>query len=69
MPMSTNCYLDLDEKGTIMNWRKFRGLIGSLLYSTTSWPDIIFSLWMYARYQSNSKKSWYIVAKKKKILK
>jgi len=35
-PMSTNCYLDLDDKGASVDQTKFRGLIGSLLYLTAS---------------------------------
>jgi len=49
-PMTTNCYLDSDEKGASVDQTKFRGLIGSLLYLTASRPDIMFSVCLYARF-------------------
>ena len=30
-------------------------MIGSLLYLTTSKPDIMFSVWLFARFESNHK--------------
>ena len=54
-PISTGCYLDLDEKGASVDQTKYRGLIGSLLYLTASRPDIMFSVCMCARYQANPK--------------
>nr|KYP54487.1 Retrovirus-related Pol polyprotein from transposon TNT 1-94 [Cajanus cajan] len=41
-PISTCCNLDLDEKGITVENSKFRGIIGSLLYLTTSRPHIMF---------------------------
>ena len=41
-PMATNCYLDADEAGSEVDQTKYMGLIGSLLYLTTSTPDIMF---------------------------
>ncbi|XP_016451960.2 secreted RxLR effector protein 161-like [Nicotiana tabacum] len=35
----------------------YRGIIGSLLYLTASRPDIVFSVGLCARFQSNSKES------------
>ena len=35
----------------------YRSMIGSLLYFTTSRPDIIYSVGVCARYQANSKES------------
>ena len=37
-PISTSCYLDANEKGVAVDQTKFRGLIGSLFYLTTSIP-------------------------------
>jgi len=45
-PISTSFYLDLDEKGVSIDQTTYRGLIGSLLYLTTSCPDIMFSVCM-----------------------
>ena len=39
-PIATNCLMDADEAGQPMDSAKHRGLIGSLLYLTTSRPDI-----------------------------
>jgi len=49
-PISTSCYLDLDEKGVSINQTKYRGLIGSLLYLTASRLDIMFSVCMCFRF-------------------
>ena len=65
-PMATNCYLDSDEKGTSVDQTKYRGLIGSLLYLTTSRPDIMFNVCVCvcARFQSNLKESHFTAAKR-----
>jgi len=63
-PMATNCYLDSDEKGTSVDQTKYRGLIGSLLYLTASRPDIMFSVCLCARFQSNPKESHFTAAKR-----
>jgi len=55
--IATSCSLDLDEKGTLINQTKYRGLIGSLLYLTASRPDIMFSIFLCARFQTNPKES------------
>nr|KYP40644.1 Retrovirus-related Pol polyprotein from transposon TNT 1-94 [Cajanus cajan] len=56
-PMSTTCYLDKDEVGKSIDVKKYRGMIGSLLYLSASRPDIMFSVCLCARYQSNPKES------------
>ncbi|XP_052116475.1 secreted RxLR effector protein 161-like [Arachis duranensis] len=56
-PMSITCYLDKDEQGKSIDVKKYRGMIGSLLYLTASRPDIMFSVCMSARYQANPKES------------
>jgi len=43
---------------------KYRGLIGSLLYLTASRPDIMFVVYMCARFQSTPKESHYNAAKR-----
>ena len=47
-----------------MNSTKYRGLIGSLPYLTTSRPDIHFGVCLCARFQANPKESHLKVAKK-----
>jgi len=56
-PMAINCYLDSDEKGTNVDQTKYRGLIGSLLYLTTSRPDIMFSVCLCARFHCSKENS------------
>jgi len=63
-PMSTNCYLNADEAGTTMDQTTNRGLIGSLLYLTSSRPDIMFVVCLYARFQSSPRESHLKAAKR-----
>jgi len=58
-PMTTSTYLDLDENGKSMDESKYRGMIGSLLYLTTSQPDIMLSVCLCARYQAYHKESHF----------
>jgi len=51
-PMATNGHLDLDEGGNPVDQKIYRSMIGSLLYLTTSRPDIMFSVCMCARFQA-----------------
>ena len=55
--MSTVCYLDKDEIGQSIDIKKYRCMIGFLLYLFASRPDIMFSVYMCARFQANSKES------------
>jgi len=56
-PMSTACYLDKDETGQSIDVKQYRGMIGFLPYLSASRLDIMFSVCMCARFQSNPKKS------------
>ena len=56
-PMSPSCKLDKDEGGKNIDLKFYRGMIGSLLYLTASRLDIMFSLCLCARFQSNPKES------------
>lgn len=47
----------MDETDTYVHEKLYRGLIGSLLYVTTSTPDIVFSVGLCARFQANPKES------------
>ena len=62
--MSTNCYLSADEARPKVDQTKYRGLIGSLLYFTTSRPDIMFVVCLCARFQSSPKESHLKAAKR-----
>jgi hypothetical protein len=55
--MPTNGHLDLDERGNPVDQTLYRSMIGSLLYLTASRPNIMFSVYMCARFQSNPKKA------------
>nr|GEV74498.1 hypothetical protein [Tanacetum cinerariifolium] len=55
MPMSTKIKLTKDDEADSMDSSKYRGMIGSLLYPTTSRPDIMFSVCLCARFQENPK--------------
>jgi len=63
-PMSTNCYMDADIAGIVVDQNKFRGLIGSLLFLTASRPDIMFAVCLCDRFQSSPKESHLKVAKR-----
>ncbi|RVW25332.1 Retrovirus-related Pol polyprotein from transposon RE1 [Vitis vinifera] len=56
-PMSSSIKLDKDEKGKSIDSTMYRGMIGSLLYLTTSRPDIMYSVCLCARFQSCPKES------------
>ncbi|GAB2295438.1 hypothetical protein Dimus_038357 [Dionaea muscipula] len=56
-PIPTSAKLDTDEKGEKVNETLHRGMIGSLLYLTASRPDIVYSIGLCARFQSNPKES------------
>ena len=56
-PMPTNGHLDLNEGGKSVGQTLYCSMIGSLLYLTTSRPDIMFSVCMCAHFQANHKES------------
>ena len=62
-PMSPSTKLDKDEKGKPVDVKLYRGMIGNLLYLTASRPDIMFSVCLYARFQSCPKESHLITVK------
>jgi hypothetical protein len=43
-PMSTATSLGLDEDGEAIDQRDYRSIVGSLLYITTTQPDIQFTV-------------------------
>ncbi|GJZ70688.1 retrovirus-related pol polyprotein from transposon TNT 1-94 [Tanacetum coccineum] len=54
-PMSMEIKLTKDDEADSVDSSKYRGMIGSLLYLTTSRPDIMFSACLCARFQENPK--------------
>ncbi|GKD22322.1 retrovirus-related pol polyprotein from transposon TNT 1-94, partial [Tanacetum coccineum] len=53
-----------DLSGKAVNETQYRGMIGSLMYLTSSRPDIQFLTCLCARYQANPKESHLIVVKR-----
>ena len=43
-PMGTNGNLDSDTSGNMVDQKLYRSMIGSLLYVTTSRPEVMFSV-------------------------
>jgi hypothetical protein len=62
--MATNAHLNLDVDGKPVDQYIYRSLIGSLLYITTSRPDIMFSVCLCARFQANPKESHLLALKR-----
>ncbi|GJW85956.1 putative ribonuclease H-like domain-containing protein [Tanacetum coccineum] len=63
-PMETQKPLLKDEHGEEMDVHMYRSMIGSLMYLTSSRPNIMFVVYAYARYQVNLKVSHLHVVKK-----
>ena len=64
IPISTSCKLDKDEGGKNIDSKFYRDMIDSLLSLTTSRPDIMLSVCLCARFQSNPKESYVNAVKK-----
>ncbi|GJX39021.1 retrovirus-related pol polyprotein from transposon TNT 1-94 [Tanacetum coccineum] len=56
-PMSSDTKLTKDKECESVDSTKYQGMIGSLLYLTTSRPDIMFSVCLCARFQEAPKTS------------
>ena len=50
IPISPTCKLDKDENSKTIDQKFYRGIIRSLLYPTTSMPDIMFSVCICTRF-------------------
>lgn len=57
IPMSTNVKINADLTGKSVDSTHYRSMIRSLLYLTTSRPNIALSIGVCARFQSNPKVS------------
>jgi hypothetical protein len=62
--MGTNGNLDSDLSSKMVNEKEYRSLIRSLLYVTTSRSNVMFSVYMCARYQASPRESHLKAAKK-----
>ncbi|XP_070022974.1 secreted RxLR effector protein 161-like [Nicotiana sylvestris] len=56
-PIATTTKLDINEPGSSVDQKLYRGMIGSLLYLTASRPDTVFNVGLCARFQPNPKES------------
>jgi hypothetical protein len=64
MPMGTDKHLDIDKGGKSVDQKAYQSMIGSLLYLCASRPDIILSLCMCARFQSDPKECHLVLVKR-----
>jgi hypothetical protein len=62
-PMTTSCKLNKDDDAPEINQTMYRSMIGSLLYLTTSRPDIMQVVGLVGRFQSNPKETHVLVVK------
>jgi hypothetical protein len=64
IPMGTDGHLDLNKEGKSVDQNAYRSMIGSLLYLCASRPDIMLSVCMYARFQSDPKECHLVSIKR-----
>ncbi|KAL5574096.1 hypothetical protein UlMin_023693 [Ulmus minor] len=62
-PMSTTLKISKDESEISVDYKLYKSMIGSLLYLTTSHPDLCYSVGVYARLQVDPKESYLQVVK------
>ncbi|GJV67099.1 retrovirus-related pol polyprotein from transposon TNT 1-94 [Tanacetum coccineum] len=63
-PMATKPKLDADLSGTPVDQTRYRSMIGSLMYLTSSRPDIVQAVCYYARYQARQTEKYLKVVKR-----
>jgi hypothetical protein len=63
-PMGTDGHVDLNKEGKSVDQKAYRSMIGSLLYLCPSRPDIMLSVCMCARYQSDPKECHLVAVKR-----
>jgi hypothetical protein len=62
-PMGTNRHFDLDMGGKSVDQKVYQSMIGSLFYLCASRPNIMLSVCMCARFQSDPKECHLMVVK------
>jgi hypothetical protein len=62
--MGTDGHLDLNKGGKSIDQKAYQSMIGSSLYLCASRPDIMLSVCMCARFQSNPKECHLVVVKR-----
>jgi len=63
-PMATTTKLEIEAKDPKVDITIYRGMVGSLLYLTTSRLDIIFAIYLCARFQADPRESHLIAIKR-----
>jgi hypothetical protein len=63
-PMGTDGHVDLNKGGKSVDQKAYRSMIGSLLYLCASRPDIMLSVCMCARYQSDTRECHLVAVKR-----
>jgi len=63
-PMHPTCTLSKENTGSKVDQKLYRGMFGSLLYLTTSSPDILFSVCLCSRFQSDPRESHLTAVKR-----
>jgi hypothetical protein len=63
-PMGTDTHLDLNAGGKSVYQKAYRSMIGSLLYLYASRPDIMLSVSIHARFQSDPKDCHLVAVKR-----
>ena len=62
-PMHPTTYLGLDEKLTKVDGTQYRAMIGFVLYLTASKPDIMFSVYLFTRFQKEPREVHLTIVK------
>jgi hypothetical protein len=63
-PMGTKGHVDLNKGGKSVDQKAYRSMIGSLLYLCASRPDIMLSVCMCARFQSDPRECHLVAVKR-----
>jgi hypothetical protein len=63
-PMRTDGHLDLNKGGKFVDQKSYQSMIGYLLYLCASRPDIMLSICMCARFQSDPKECHLVAVKR-----
>jgi hypothetical protein len=64
MPMGTDGHLDLNAGGKSVDQKVYQSMIGSLLYLCASRPDIMLSVCICARFQSDPNERHLVAVKR-----
>ena len=63
-PMITGCKLSKDDESKEVDQKLYRSMIGSLLYVTTSRPDVMQAVGLVVRFQANPKEAHVLEIKR-----